>query len=256
MDLSVLVQFVYRHFRNVLWRLSALTGKIERFECPICNYHGPFRPLFVQSGTRTQAQCQGCYSLERHRLQMLVLRQLDEGKIFSGKRILHFAPESFLKRWFRERTTSYETADLVRASVDHKVDMTRLPFEDASFDVVFASHVMEHIRDDDRAISEVHRILRPHGLAILPVPIVAPATVEYPTPNPQESNHVRAPGPDYFDRYRKYFGRVQVYNSSQFPEKYQTWTLEDRSAPDPRVMPWRVPMPGNRHPDFVPVCWK
>jgi len=187
---------------------------------------------------------------------MLALRCLDDEKVFSGRRILHFAPEPFFQSWFRERTADYQTADLIMAAVDHRVDMAQLPFADTSFDVVFASHVMEHIRDDGRAISEVHRILRPHGLAILPVPIVAPATVEYPAPNPQESGHVRAPGPDYFERYRKRFERVQVYDSSQFPEKYQTWTLEDRSAPDPRVMPWRLPMPGDRHPDFVPVCWK
>lgn len=187
---------------------------------------------------------------------MLTLNCLDEEMALLEKHVLHFAPEPFLQKWFRGHTADYQTADLAMTSVDHKADITRLPFGDASFDLVFASHVMEHIRDDERAISEVHRILRPRGLAILPVPIVAPTTVEYPVPNPLESGHVRAPGLDYFERYRKRFARVEIYDSSQFPEKYQTWSLEDRSAPSSATGSLRVPMPGNKHPDYVPVCWK
>ena len=187
---------------------------------------------------------------------MLVLLRIEEEARLGTKRILHCAPEPFLHAWFREHAAGCETADLALASVDHRVDLTNLPFADASFDVVFASHVMEHIRNDEQAISEVHRIPLPGGLAILPVPVVAPFTIEYPRPNPHESGHVRAPGPDYFDRYRKLFKRVDLYDCSQFPDKYQTWTLEDRTAPNPKIMPWRPPMQGDRHLDYVPVCWK
>jgi ubiquinone/menaquinone biosynthesis C-methylase UbiE len=46
-----------------------------------------------------------------------------------------------------------------------------LPFPDGSFDVVIASHVLEHVRDDDRLLSEMHRILSDKGVAIILVPI-------------------------------------------------------------------------------------
>ena len=33
--------------------------------------------------------------------------------------------------------------------------------------------VLEHVRDDIKAISEIRRVLKPGGIAIMPVPLVA-----------------------------------------------------------------------------------
>ena len=41
---------------------------------------------------------------------------------------------------------------------------------DASWDVVVANHVLEHV-DDRKALPEIRRILVPGGLAILPLPL-------------------------------------------------------------------------------------
>jgi SAM-dependent methyltransferase len=38
-----------------------------------------------------------------------------------------------------------------------------LPYEDSTFDLVCSRHVMEHVGDVERAISEVHRVLVPGG---------------------------------------------------------------------------------------------
>lgn len=43
------------------------------------------------------------------------------------------------------------------------LDAQRLPFPDASFDVVLANHVLHHVADLDRALTEIHRVLRPDG---------------------------------------------------------------------------------------------
>jgi SAM-dependent methyltransferase len=40
---------------------------------------------------------------------------------------------------------------------------SRLPFEDAKFDLVFANFVFEHVKDIDRAVAEVRRVLKPGG---------------------------------------------------------------------------------------------
>jgi ubiquinone/menaquinone biosynthesis C-methylase UbiE len=48
---------------------------------------------------------------------------------------------------------------------------TKLPFEDASFDVVLSNHVIEHVRDDAAHISEIRRVLRDGGVGYLAVPI-------------------------------------------------------------------------------------
>jgi SAM-dependent methyltransferase len=45
-----------------------------------------------------------------------------------------------------------------------------LPFEDASFDVAVAGELIEHLRDVDRFVTEVHRVLKPGGTFVGSVP--------------------------------------------------------------------------------------
>jgi SAM-dependent methyltransferase len=49
-------------------------------------------------------------------------------------------------------------------------DATRLPYPDAAFDRVIAAEVLEHIADDDTAIAELARVLRPGGTMAVTVP--------------------------------------------------------------------------------------
>jgi ubiquinone/menaquinone biosynthesis C-methylase UbiE len=133
--------------------------------------------------------------------------------------------------------------------------LKNLPFSDSTYDLVFASHVLEHIPNDKKAIQEIRRILKPDGIAILPVPLVAESTIEYPEPNPHETYHVRAPGVDYFDRYTLYFSRIEKYTSDSLPEKYQLFIYEDRSRWPTVQCPLRPAMEGDRHIDIVPVCY-
>nr|WP_321398508.1 methyltransferase domain-containing protein [uncultured Desulfobacter sp.] len=50
------------------------------------------------------------------------------------------------------------------------MDVTALPFADNSFDVVICSEVLEHITDDDKAVSELIRILKPGKILAVSVP--------------------------------------------------------------------------------------
>lgn len=225
-----------------------------QFTCPICHYSGSFLDIASAAGNRQHAECPKCNSLERHRLQYLVVEKVLRSIDTRHLRALHFAPEPFLRSNFSARFGRYETADLYMPSVDHKVDLQDIPFEDSSYDFVFASHVLEHIQNDAKAISEVRRILRPGGIAILPVPLVAAETIEYFRPIETEYGHVRAPGLDYFDRYRRFFSTVETYRSTSFPEENQLYVYEDRTRWPSRECPLRIAMIGERHSDAVPVC--
>ena len=227
----------------------------QSFLCPICNYSGPFADLYPETRVRRHASCPRCGSAERHRLQYLILQELAPRFDYATMSVLHVAPEPFFARHFKRTFRSYTSTDLSRNNVDYRADLCALPFADCSFDLVFASHVLEHIKDDRQAIAEIERVMRPGGIAVLPVPILSPTTVEYPVPNPHEAGHVRAPGADYYERLYPYFKKVELYHSNSFQHHFQVFIYEDRTA-WPKTMPLRPTTNGAKHPDVVPVCFK
>ena len=104
----------------------------------------------------------------------------------------------------------YLTSDLESPLADVKADICNLPFEDNSFEVIFCNHVLEHIPDDAKAMSELFRVLKPGGWGILQVPISYQREVTYedPTVVSKEErkekfgqyDHVRVYGLDYYKR--------------------------------------------------------
>ncbi len=250
---------VVNYLSNIRKKCQVLKFRLQNlnkhaFTCPLCEYRGPFKDYGQSTGVRIHAKCPNCGSLERHRLQYLVLQIVFAGRNTSEMAMLHFAPEVYLQKHLANRFRKYETADLNMPGVDHLVDLQNLPFEASSYDLVFASHVLEHIPDDRKAIREICRILKPAGIAILPVPLVAEKTIEYPEPNPYEADHVRAPGLDYYDRYAPYFSKIEKFRSDSLPEKYQLYEYEDRSRWPTAECPLRPAQEGEKHIDIVPVC--
>lgn len=136
------------------------------------------------------------------------------------------------------------------------MDLRAIGLKDESFDLVFASHVLEHIDDDVAALEEVYRILKPGGAAVLPVPIVAEKTIEYPEVVCGEFSHVRAPGLDYFAKYERIFDAVDVKTSADYPSRFQLYAYEDRTKFPNETSPYRKPMPGTRHSVMVPIAWR
>lgn len=186
---------------------------LTRVQCPLCEKTARrFRPFGGGTIKRADAQCPHCGSLERHRLIWLYLR--DETDLFSGtrpKRMLHVAPEPCLQERLKgEPLIDYLSADLEPGLADVQMDITAIDFAADSFDVIYCSHVFEHVPDDARAMRELCRVLRPSGWAILQVPILLAHTEEDPSlTDPEERlrrfaqrDHVRAYGPDYAERLR------------------------------------------------------
>jgi SAM-dependent methyltransferase len=137
--------------------------------CPCCGWKGPkFLPHGIDN--RINARCPKCNSLERHRLYYLFLKKY----IPTNKpiKVLHFAPEKIITKLFQSFSNiNYLSADLDPEKGMVKEDIIELSFTDNSFDLIFCSHVLEHIPDDIKAMQEVHRVLKPDGFALLKVPI-------------------------------------------------------------------------------------
>ncbi|HWF90736.1 MAG TPA: methyltransferase domain-containing protein [Terriglobales bacterium] len=199
---------------------------------------------------RRNAICAACGSFERHRMVWMVLQTLAKERDFRSMRVLHFAPEPCFQKRFRTMFGKYETADISGRHVDHKADMCQLPFSEGSFDMVIASHVLHHVLDEETALKNLRRVLRPGGVAILPVPVFSDTTVEYPYPIETQR---RAPGMDYLERCRKVFDKVRVFSSGDFDPKYQIWIYEDRSHWPP-LLQLRPRSVGEKHKEYVPVC--
>jgi ubiquinone/menaquinone biosynthesis C-methylase UbiE len=52
-----------------------------------------------------------------------------------------------------------------------------IPFPDGSFDVVYSSHVLEHVKDTDKTLQEISRVLKPDGVIIIGMPTATMAFV-------------------------------------------------------------------------------
>jgi SAM-dependent methyltransferase len=126
--------------------------------------------------------------------------------------MLHVAPEPCIEVRLRRRLgAGYLTADLMNTGAMVKMDIMDIQYPDESFDVIYCSHVLEHVPDDRKAMREFRRVLKRGGWAILLVPINAGKTYEDPSiTEPAErlrvfgqEDHVRNYGPDYVDRLRE-----------------------------------------------------
>lgn len=203
-------------------RLAHLLGNVKRWPshtryCPLCRrYERGFEPHGVVP--RPDARCPHCGALERHRLIWLFMTSrtnLCDGR---PKRMLHVAPEqAFEKPMSAVPGLDRLTADLAPGAMV-QMDLTDIHYPDATFDVIYCSHVLEHIPDDRRAMREMFRVLKPGGWAILQVPILRDVTFEDPSvTDPAErlrlfgqDDHVRVYGLDYADRLRAAGFRLKV----------------------------------------------
>ncbi len=90
-------------------------------------------------------------------------------------------------------------------------DALRLPFPDDTFDRVIASEVLEHIPDDQAAMAELSRVLRPGGTMAVTVPRYGPELVNWAL----SDEYHGVPG-----------GHVRIYRRSQLVARLQGAGLE------------------------------
>jgi ubiquinone/menaquinone biosynthesis C-methylase UbiE len=199
----------------------------------------------MDKNNRHHAKCPKCGELERARMAMLVVNEIYDDHKASQTDVLHISPENFLRKIFKKKYKSYISSDLYRKDVDHQFDIEEIPYPDNSFDLVFASHVLEYVKNDKKAINEIKRVLRSGGLAFLPVPMLHDKTIDF-EERPPNKRIIRETGVDYFNRYREVFTEIKVYDPSSFNEKFNlTIDMEDESSTERRMY---------QLPNLLPVC--
>jgi hypothetical protein len=211
-------------------------GDSAAYKCPICqkqvNEFLPLPPFYMENFEKfgyhysvddgetinvEQYSCPYCGASDRDRLYACYL---DE-KILQYHQtddilLLDIAPSRALGQFIKKfKQVNYHTADLLIEGMDMVVDITNMPEVDSNtYDILICSHVLEHVSDDKKALSELYRVLKPGGWGIIMVPIVL--TLDQIDEDPEVT--------DVAERWRR-FGQddhVRLYNKSGFIERVES----------------------------------
>ena len=172
----------------LLRELRTVGSDPDHFECPAC----------------------GCHDRERH--AFMYLSKLGLLDAWHGQAILHFAPESQLRRLIQSHQPElYICADLFpqeRSVV--RMSIQAIPHRDNTFDFIIANHVLEHVDNYVLALQEIYRCLKPGGLALLQVPYSESLYTTFEDPGVEtplarlhaygQEDHLRLFGRDVVDR--------------------------------------------------------
>ncbi len=125
----------------------------------------------IGGGARKTGACPDCGCIDRNRWVWFVIQNYTD-ILKKECDVLHIAPErnigNFLRKSLKER---YITGDIILNKADYKVDLTKMQFEDGTFDFIICNHVLEHIPEEKKAFSEMKRCLKHNGYIMISFPI-------------------------------------------------------------------------------------
>lgn len=173
----------------------------KKVKCNLCGWEGNrFYAMVIRGYIRKNAVCRVCGSSERHRLLGFYL--VKDGCIKPGMSVLDVAPIRSFESLAKNYGCNYTTIDIDKNKAMIEMDITRMDFPDSAFDLIICSHVLEHVKDDIKALNELYRVLKPNAKCIIIVPfnINRAETIEYEKPDSLMENHVREYGRDVFER--------------------------------------------------------
>ncbi|WAC19652.1 class I SAM-dependent methyltransferase [Luteolibacter sp. SL250] len=83
--------------------------------------------------------------------------------------------EQYLRKELLATGATLHTCDFCEGpGVDFVADVSDLPFEAASYDIVLSTQVLEHVMDPQKVVSEMARVLKPGGKLFLTTPQSSP----------------------------------------------------------------------------------
>ncbi len=75
------------------------------------------------------------------------------------------------KKWKKRKDIHYYPTDFENEFLsDYQYDITRINVEDNKFDLIVCYHILEHIINDKKAISELYRVLKTGGNLLVQTP--------------------------------------------------------------------------------------
>lgn len=170
--------------------------------------------------------CPNCGSSDRDRLYKLYIDKNENFK--KSAKILDFAPSLLIENYLRPKAKGYRSADLLIDSYDDKVDVTNMKnYKDNTFDFFICSHVLEHVDDDKKALSELYRVLKKGGRGILMTPIINKSGVQDEDPKVKKVSERwrRFAQDDHVRLYEKKVFLERVKDAGFNVKQYSIWNL-------------------------------
>jgi SAM-dependent methyltransferase len=220
---------------RVLWRrafVQACNAWLRtRVECPCCGWSGNrFLDYREMSYSIRNIECPQCGSHSRHRAFHLWLRD-DYGLANKSGTALVFAPERALASlWARATDLQIVGTDIEPArDVDVLADVMRLPFASDVADIIWCHHVLEQVPDDQRAMTELRRVLKKDaGTMILSSGMSGDSmTREFGRPEKGLSGNRRRYGSDLADRLTNAGFTVRQLNYGLSEEAMMRYAIRD-----------------------------
>lgn len=192
--------------RSLLNSYRSKFFKGKHVKCNLCGWNG--KRFFSR-------RCPKCNSLPRIRLIPYSLEYFRLLK--DDKKILHIAPNINEFNFIQSKIASgiqYDRLNIRKFDHINLVqNLTNTTIETNTYDLSIAWHVFEHIKEDEKAIKEVYRILKPGGKFLLSVPIYPKynETTYEDSSIPYElykhhhghEDHCRSCGLDYYKRFEQ-----------------------------------------------------
>jgi SAM-dependent methyltransferase len=160
------------------YRLRDWAPALATSSCNICGWHGEeFATPYHSEG----ALCPRCGSIARDRYLFWCWTQ--RAPYSMRHRVLETSPRLDERyRYVMASRVDYVSSDYDESGHKGQVrlDLQDMDLPDASLDVILTPHVLEHVPDTERALSEIYRVLKPAGRMILQIPmpqgVTAPPT--------------------------------------------------------------------------------
>lgn len=118
---------------------------------------------------RDELLCPKCGSLGRDRR---LWKLLETDYLKENYKVLDFSPSRSLSQKLKKvKTINYLSTDFSgNFNADFEYDITKIEINSNTIDLIICYHILEHIDEDLLAMSELFRVLKPNGIAIIQTP--------------------------------------------------------------------------------------